>query len=87
MKDLLNELWLDPDDAHDLDLAVGVVVQPGAPAQHLVRAPRKKCSDRSTYIKAYHSFATFREIIKNDGQAKGPIIQPTYRQLTNKTYI
>ena len=36
---LLYDLGLDPDDAHDLDLAVGVVVEPGATTVHLVRTP------------------------------------------------
>ena len=34
---LLYDLGLDPDDAHHLNLAVGVVVEPGAATVHLVR--------------------------------------------------
>jgi hypothetical protein len=39
---LLDDHWLDPDDAHDLDLTVGVVVQAGTAAVHLVGTPTLK---------------------------------------------
>jgi hypothetical protein len=38
---LLDDHWLNPDDSHDLDLTVGVVVKAGTAAVHLVGTPKQ----------------------------------------------